>query len=145
MYFWSQVPSQSGMSAAGVCREEGRRQKRDLLLMRRHPASQIAADLVAWISKRICPMDTLGRNKRVLSGEGRGRGRERGLWLPPGPRLSHCQSCRMARTGAWGQRTRGHPWRLLACCMASRAHRLRSSGVWAGREVPRVVGAVWQH
>lgn len=73
------------MSATGVCREEGRRQKRDLLLMRRHPASQIAADLLAWISKRICPMDTLGRNKRVLSGEGRDRGRERGLWLPPGP------------------------------------------------------------
>ena len=48
------------------------RQKQDLLLMRRHPASQIAADLLPWISKRICPMDMLGRNKLSLSREGRG-------------------------------------------------------------------------
>lgn len=50
----------------------GQREKQDLLLMRRHPASQIAADRLAWISKRICPMDRLGRNELSLSGEGRG-------------------------------------------------------------------------
>lgn len=90
--------------------------------MRRHPASQIAADPLAWISKRICPMDMLGRNELSLPREGR-RAFFLAVRLNEGTGQSSCPSRRGIHQRALRERrTRGHSQRVPASCTESRSH-----------------------